>query len=84
MPAEARLAAPASFQRFIDHQIPAFSGWHKGGDNEKQEVATQRSGRAAGSVEHLMEVAPVARHTVAAVAQGESRLFVAPESAEYR
>jgi hypothetical protein len=40
MPAEARLAAEASFQRFIDDQIPAFSGWHKGRDNEKQEVAT--------------------------------------------
>ena len=42
MPAFADLAAPASFQRFIDHQIHAGSGWHKGGDNEKQEVATHR------------------------------------------
>src|SRR5437763_559735 len=39
----ADLAAEASFQRFIDHQIHAFSGWHKGRDNEKQELATHRS-----------------------------------------
>jgi hypothetical protein len=68
----ADLAAPASFQRFIDHQIHAGSGWHKGRDNEKQELAAHRYWRPAGSVEHLMEVAPVTRHAVIGVAQGRS------------
>ena len=42
MAALADLAAEASFQRFIDHQIHAFPGRHKGRDNEKQEVAAHR------------------------------------------
>ena len=36
----ANLAAPASFQRFIDDQIHAGFGWHKGLDNEQKELAT--------------------------------------------
>jgi hypothetical protein len=33
------LAAEASFQRFIDHEIPAFSGWHKGLDEKQEQLA---------------------------------------------
>jgi hypothetical protein len=36
----ADLAAPASFQRFIDHEIHASSFWHKGLDDEQEQLAT--------------------------------------------
>jgi hypothetical protein len=36
----ADLAAPASFQRFIDHQIHTGSGFHKGLDDKQEQLAT--------------------------------------------
>jgi hypothetical protein len=38
----ADLAAPAAFQRFIDHEIHAGSGWHKGFDDKQEQLATHR------------------------------------------
>src|SRR6266496_2234198 len=70
MASEARLAAPASFQRFIDHEIPAFSGWHKGLDDQQEQLATHRERRPSCSVEDLMEATPVGCLVVAAGAQG--------------
>jgi hypothetical protein len=40
MPAFADLATPAPFQRFINDQIPAFSGWHKRLDDQQEQLAT--------------------------------------------
>ena len=42
MPSFADLAAPASFERFINHQIDTSACWDKGLDNEKQELVTHR------------------------------------------
>jgi hypothetical protein len=36
------LAAPAPLQRFVNDQIHARTGWHKGLDNEEEELATHR------------------------------------------
>jgi len=72
MPAFADLAAEASFQRFIDDQIHAGSGWHKGLDDQQEQLATHSQRRPAGSVEDLMEATPVARHLVASGTQGRS------------
>lgn len=41
-------AAPASFGRFITHQIDTSVCWYQRLDHEKQEVATHRSGRPVG------------------------------------
>src|SRR5436309_331485 len=64
------LAAEASFQRFIDDQIPAFSSWHKGLDDQQEQLAAHCQRRPSCSVEDLMEATPVACHTVAAGTQG--------------
>jgi hypothetical protein len=64
------LAAEAAFERFINHQIDPRACWDKGRDNEKQELATHREPRPAGSVEHLMKEAPVDGLGVATGAQG--------------
>ena len=40
MPSFADLAAPPPLQRFVNDQIHARSGWHKGLDNEQEELAT--------------------------------------------
>lgn len=65
----ADLAPPAPLQRFIDHQIDAGSYWHKGFDNEQEELAAYRQRRPASPVEHLVKEAPVAGLSVAAGAQ---------------
>src|SRR5436309_14201025 len=53
------LAAEASFQRFIDDQIPAFSSWHKGLDDQQEQLAAHCQRRPSCSVEDLMEATPV-------------------------
>ena len=42
MPTFADLAAPAPFERFINHYIDSSACWDKGLDNEKQELTTDR------------------------------------------
>jgi hypothetical protein len=40
MPWFADLAAPASLQRFVNHQIHAGAGWHKGLDEDQEQLPT--------------------------------------------
>jgi hypothetical protein len=42
MPSFADLAAPPPFQRFVNHQIHAGSGWHKRLDDEQEQLAAHR------------------------------------------
>ncbi|GHO80089.1 hypothetical protein KSD_78600 [Ktedonobacter sp. SOSP1-85] len=39
MPSFADLAAPPSFECFVDYQIDTRSDWHKGLDDEQEQLA---------------------------------------------
>jgi hypothetical protein len=61
----ADLAAPSPLQRFIDHQVDAGFRWHKGLDDEQEQLAADRQRRPAGSIEHLMKEAPIGSCVIA-------------------
>jgi hypothetical protein len=48
MAALADLAAPAPFQRFIDHQVHAGSCRDKGFDDQQEQLATRRKTETSG------------------------------------
>ncbi|HLI07346.1 MAG TPA: hypothetical protein VKV40_12320 [Ktedonobacteraceae bacterium] len=54
------LGTPASLPRFVNDQVHAGSCWHKGRDDEQEQLATHSQGRPAGPVEYLMKEAPIA------------------------
>jgi hypothetical protein len=58
MASRADRATPAPFQRVIDHEIHAGSGWHNGLDDQHEHLATHRERRPLCSVTDLMEATP--------------------------
>jgi len=69
MASYADLAAPASLERFVTHQIHAGSGWHTGFDDAQEDMAAHRQGIPASSGAHLVKEAPGAGLAGAAGAQ---------------
>jgi hypothetical protein len=70
MPSFADLAAPPPLERFVNHQIDTRSGWHKGLDNEQEQLAAHRQWGPACSIEHLMKSTPRACLVIASGTQG--------------
>ena len=53
------LAAPATFQGLVDHDIHAASRLAKGLDDEPKHVPARLQWRPAGSVEHVVKAAEI-------------------------
>jgi len=78
MPTFADLAAPASFQGFVNDDLHAPTGSDKAADHDLQQASAHFQRRPASAVEHLMKEAELPVHLMAHLSQGRRHGPTAP------